>query len=137
MYDYFFGAPGTFRLWFILSVLLIASLWKIFQKADRPGWIALIPVYNIYVLLKIAGKPGWWLLLYLVPVANLIFYIWTLNMVSKSFGKDEGFTVGLFLLGFIFFPILAFGPSRYLGPYGNPVEFQLRQNPAFDFENKS
>jgi len=88
-------------------------------------------------MLKIGGKPGWWLLLFLIPGVNLIFAIWTMNMISKSFGKDEGFTVGLLLLSIIFWPILGFGSAKYLGPYGDPVAFRAYQEQhKFDFDSK-
>ncbi|MDF2431348.1 MAG: hypothetical protein JWP44_979, partial [Mucilaginibacter sp.] len=67
-------------------------------------------------LLEIVGKPIWWIFLFLIPCVNFIFIIWTVNLLSKSFGKDEGFTIGLLLLGFIFYPILGFGGAQYLGP---------------------
>ena len=111
---------GTFEL--ALIVLLIVAGWKIFEKAGQPGWAAIIPIYNIIVMLKIVGKPLWWLIMFIIPGVNLVFAIWTLNMLSKSFGKDEGFTVGLLLLGIVFYPILGFGDARYLGPYGDQIE---------------
>ena len=121
----------------ILGVFLIAAQWKVFVKAGQPGWACIIPIYNTYIMLKIGGKPGWWLLLLLIPGINLIFAIWAMNMVSKSFGKDEAFTVGLLLLSIIFWPILGFGDAKYLGPYGDPVAFRAYQEQhRFDFENK-
>ena len=117
-----------------IFVLMIASMWKVYTKADQPGWASIVPIYNMYVLLKIGGKPGWWLLLMLIPLVNIIFAIWAINMVSKSFGKDEGFTVGLLLLGFVFWPILGLGDSKYIGPYGDPAAFRAAQDPSFDFE---
>ena len=107
-------------------VFIIAALWKIFEKAGQPGWAAIVPIYNCYVLLKIVGKPGWWLLLFLIPIVNYVFIIWTYNMLSKSFGKEEGFTVGLVLLGIVFFPILGFGDAKYLGPFGDKTAFDAR-----------
>lgn len=68
---------------------------------------------------KIVGKPGYWVLLMLIPFIGLIWSVWTYNMLSKSFGKTESFTVGLVLLNFIFWPILAFGDAKYIGPYGS------------------
>lgn len=121
-----------------IAVLVIASMWKVFEKARQPGWAAIIPFYNFYIMLKIAGKPGWWLVLMLIPIVNYVFVIWTYNMISKSFGKDEGFTVGLVLLGFIFWPILGFGSARYLGPFGDPRlwdEWRMRDD--FEFEHKT
>jgi hypothetical protein len=123
-------------IWLVVIVLLIASQWKIYAKAGQPGWACIVPFYNMYVLLKIAGKPGWWLILFLIPLVNVIFSIWTMNMISKSFGKDEGFTLGLTLLSPVFFPILGFGSATYLGPYGDRQRFaEYQQQNTFDFEN--
>jgi hypothetical protein len=100
----------------IISVIVIISYWKIFEKAGKPGWAAIIPIYNIIVLLEIVGKPVWWIILFIIPCVNIIFLVWTTNLLSKSFGQSEGFTVGLLLLGVVFYPILGFGNYKYLGP---------------------
>ncbi len=105
-------------LYLVVWVLIIISFWKIFEKAGKPGWASIIPVYNIIILLEIIGKPWWWLLLLLIPGVNIIFGIWMFNLLSISFGKNEGFTVGLVLLPFIFLPILGFGEDSYKGPAG-------------------
>ncbi|HEV8507338.1 MAG TPA: DUF5684 domain-containing protein, partial [Chitinophagaceae bacterium] len=118
-----FFSPAVIICWLAITIFLIAAQWKIYTKAGQPGWACIIPIYNIYIMLKIVGKPWWWLLLMLIPFVNLIYAIWMINMLSKSFGKDEGFTVGLLLLAIIFYPILGFGPAKYLGPYGDPVAF--------------
>ena len=132
-----FFSPAVIICWLAITIFLIAAQWKIFTKAGQPGWACIIPIYNIYIMLKIVGKPWWWLLLMLIPFVNLIYAIWMINMLSKSFGKDEGFTVGLLLLAIIFYPILGFGPAKYLGPYGDPVAFRAYQEQhKFDFENK-
>jgi hypothetical protein len=131
-----------FAVWIIfcliLAVIVIAGMWKVFIKAGQPGWAAIIPIYNIYILTKIGGKPGYWTLLCLIPLVNYIFVIWLYNMVSKSFGKDEGFTVGLVLLGIVFWPILGFGSAKYQGPFGDPVAYQAYQDEhKFDFEKQA
>ena len=108
----------------VFAVIAIAGAWKAFEKANQPGWACIIPIYNSYIMLKIGGKPGWWLLLYFIPGVNVVFAIWTMNMISKSFGKDEGFTVGLLFLGFIFWPILGFGDAVYQGPFGDPEAYR-------------
>ena len=113
------GILAIFVVFYIaIIVLIIASIWTIFTKAGKPGWAAIIPIYNIIVLLEIVGKPWWWIFLWIIPYLNLIWIIWTYNMLSKSFGKSEGYTVGLIFLGFIFVPMLAFGDAQYEGPYG-------------------
>src|ERR1035437_3141723 len=100
----------------IVYVAIVIGLWKTFEKAGKPGWAAIIPIYNYIVLLEIVGKPIWWIFLILFPCTSFIFAIWTINLLSKSFGQSEGFTVGLVLLPYIFIPILGFGSYKYIGP---------------------
>lgn len=100
----------------IIWVIMVVAHWKIYEKAGKPGWAAIIPIYNIIVLLEIVGKPIWWIFLFLIPCVNIIFIVWTINLLSKSFGQSEGFTVGLLLLGVVFYPILGFGNYQYIGP---------------------
>jgi hypothetical protein len=121
-----------------IAVVVIAGMWKVFTKAGQPGWAAIIPIYNWYIMTKIGGKPGWWVFMFLIPIVNYIFLIWLYNMISKSFGKDEAFTVGLVLLGIVFWPILGFGGAKYQGPFGDPVAYQAYQEEhKFDFERKA
>jgi len=103
----------------VLAVIYIAAQWRIYEKAGKPGWAVLIPFYNFIVLLEIVGKPWWWLLLMFIPVVNLVIGIWVVNLLSKSFGQNEGFTLGLLFLSIIFYPMLAFGNYDYKGPVAN------------------
>lgn len=98
-----------------VAVFFIACMWIIFTKAGQPGWACLIPIYNAYIMLKIAGKPGWWLVLMLVPLVNFVIGILVAIALAESFGKSVGFGIGLILLPFIFYPILAFGSATYQG----------------------
>lgn len=102
--------------WVAVAVFYIATFWKIFSKAGRPGWLAIIPIVNTIVLIQITGRSGWWILAFFVPILDLVALILILYDLSRSFGYGGGFTVGLLLLSFIFFPILGFGPARYVGP---------------------
>ncbi|MBB6236646.1 hypothetical protein HDC90_001258 [Pedobacter sp. AK013] len=97
-------------------VIAIVGMWKTFEKAGKPGWAAIIPIYNVIVLIEIIGKPMIWVLWLLIPCVNFVFGIWAINLLSKSFGKSEGFTVGLIIFPYIFWPILGFGDAKYLGP---------------------
>jgi uncharacterized membrane protein YhaH (DUF805 family) len=99
-----------------ILVFLIAAMWKVFTKAGKAGWLVLIPIVNIYQLLKIAGRPGWWLILLIIPLVNLIISILVSMDIAKSFGKGAGFGLGLAFLGPIFYPILGFGSATYNGP---------------------
>ncbi len=97
-------------------VLILVSMWKVFTKAGQPGWACIVPIYNYYVLCKIGGKPGWWLILFLIPFVNFVVMILVCIAIAKAFGKGALFGIGLLLLSFIFFPILAFGDATYTAP---------------------
>ncbi|MCP9753110.1 DUF5684 domain-containing protein [Ferruginibacter sp. HRS2-29] len=106
-------------IYLALIVFIIASIWKTFEKAGEPGWAAIVPIYNFYVMCKISGTKNWWLIF--IPFANIYIAIVSYIALAKSFGKDTGFGIGLFLLGFIFFPMLGFGDAKYIGPNGQNV----------------
>jgi hypothetical protein len=99
--------------------LVIASVWRLFAKAGESGWKSLVPIYNAVVLLKLVGRPGWWLLLMLVPVVNIIPAIMVCFDLARAFGKGTGAGLGILLLGPIFIMWLAFGDARYVGPTRN------------------
>jgi hypothetical protein len=103
-------------LYFAFIIALIAATWKIFTKAGQPGWASIVPFYGNIVLLRLTGRPGWWLLLLLIPFVNIIVGIIHYVEIAKSFGKGTGFTLGLIFLTPIFWPILGFGSSCYIGP---------------------
>jgi hypothetical protein len=107
---------GSGFIWFVAFVLMIIAMVKIYQKAGREWWEAIVPIYNVYVMLKVVGKPGWWIILYFIPLVNIIISIIVLHKLSKSFGKNGGFTAGLFFLPFIFYPILGFSDAQYVKP---------------------
>lgn len=100
-----------------LAVLIahVAGMWKTFSKAGKPGWAAIIPIYNLYVMLKIGGNAWWWLLLLLVPFVN-IYASYKLHAgVSRAFGQGIGFALGLWILPFVFFPLLGFSDYTHRG----------------------
>jgi len=116
-------APGPlfWICWLGAMILMIAACWKIFTKAGQPGWASIIPIYNWYILCKIVGRPGWWVILLLIPFVNFIVGIILCIDLAKSFGKGVLFAIGLILLGLIFFPILGFGSAQYQGPAAGAI----------------
>lgn len=104
----------------IISIVMIVAMWQVFKKAGKPGWAAIIPIYNTIVLLEIVGRPIWWILLMFIPFVNLVIWVIVMVDLAKSFGKGVGYAIGLMLLAFIFLPMLGFGSSRYVGPAGAP-----------------
>ena len=107
--------PGMMIFILAFVAVILVAMWKVFTKAGQPGWGCLIPIYNMYLMIKIAGKPGWWLLLLFLPLVNFVINIIVLVEIAKRFGKGGGFAVGLILLPIVFFPILAFGSAQYAG----------------------
>ncbi len=133
--DYFsdFLGPAFWILgiiYLIIIVIILASLWKIYVKAGKPGWAAIIPFYNLWVFIEIVGRPSWWFwmiivggILTMIPILGILIAIALFVLIimlyidlAKSFGKSVGFAIGLIFLSFIFLPILGFGNSQYLGP---------------------
>jgi hypothetical protein len=96
-----------------IAVVVIAGMWKVFVKAGEPGWAAIVPIYNIIVMLKIAGKPVWWIVLFLIPVVSFVIAILVAISLAQRFGKSTGFGVGLAFLPFVFYPMLGFGDATY------------------------
>lgn len=107
------GGFIIFIVWLALVVVILAGVWKTFAKAGQPGWGAIIPIYNVIVLLQVAQRPLWWIILFFIPLVNLVVGIIVAIDVARNFGKGTGFGLGLAFLGFIFYPILGFGSARY------------------------
>ncbi|WP_219844395.1 DUF5684 domain-containing protein [Microbacterium sp. MYb66] len=108
----FSGATGVVAL--VFYILLAVAWWKVFTKAGYPGILALIPIVNAIFLLRIAGMSGWWVLLYLVPIANVVLAIVVAVKVGARFGKGGVFSFFLlFVFSFVGYFILGFGDSRY------------------------
>jgi hypothetical protein len=100
----------------LVMIPYVVGLWKVLGKAGRPGWGAIVPVYNNWLIIEIVGRPLWWLALLFVPYASFVILVILMVDLAKSFGKSAGFGVGLALLGPVFMPILGFGSATYLGP---------------------
>jgi hypothetical protein len=104
----------TFLLiWLGIVVIAVAGMWKTFEKAGHPGWAAIVPIYNMYIMTQIAGRPGWWVLLCFIPLVNIIIVILLSLEIARNFGKGAGFGIGLAFLGPIFYGILGFGDAQY------------------------
>ena len=100
-------------IYIAIIVAVIAGYWCVFTKAGEAGWKSIIPIWNIIVLLRIIGRPVWWIILFLIPLVNIIIALIVSLDLAKSFGKGSGFGVGIWLLSFIFVPILGFGSATY------------------------
>ena len=108
------GASTRQISWMLLFLApQVLGQWWMFEKAGLPGWGAVVPIYNLVLLIRVAQRPAWWILLYIVPIFNLIPFILVPLSIARNFGKSGFFAAGLIFLGFIFYPILGFGPANY------------------------
>ncbi len=96
-----------------VAVVVIISLWKLFSKAGQPGWAAIIPFYNAFVLFKIGLGSGGKMFLMLIPIYNIVVAIQLCIGLAKNFGKGGGFAAGLVFLPYVFLPVLAFSKAEY------------------------
>ncbi|MDA8274886.1 MAG: DUF5684 domain-containing protein [Actinomycetota bacterium] len=112
------GSGGNLTLTIGFVALEVIGLWGVFAKSGRPGWWALVPVFDLFVLLRVVGRPWWLAVLFFVPVVDVVVAIVVFHALAKSFGKGVAYTVGLLVLGFVFVPVLGFGSAEYLGPGG-------------------
>ena len=101
----------------VIAVVFLIGFWKVFVKAGQPGWACIVPIYNIYILMKIIGKPGWWVILCYIPFVNIVILIIVSIALAKCFGRSPAFGVFLlFFLSIVGYLIIGFGNDRYLGP---------------------
>jgi Family of unknown function (DUF5684) len=111
------SSVGVLLVFYIAILIMYAAAgWKVFAKAGEPGWGIFVPIYNLYLVCKIAGRPEWWLILFFIPFVNIVFGLIIAMDIAKAFSKSSGFGIGLWLLGFIFIPILGFGSAQYTRP---------------------
>ena len=99
----------------IFTIVNIVAFWHIFEKAGVPGWKSIIPVYNLLNIFDILGKPRYWFLFLLLPGLHILIAIWMFILLGQRFKQSDLFIMGLFLFGFVFVPVLAFGDSKYDG----------------------
>ena len=103
-------------IYLAILIVTIIGCWKAYSKAGQPGWSCIIPIYNMIVWLQICGRPIWWFILLLIPVVNIIIFLIVCIDFAKSFGKGAGYGIGIFLIPFVFQPMIGFGSASYQGP---------------------
>lgn len=97
----------------LIVIIELVALWGIFTKAKKPGFISLIPIYNIISLLNLAKLKAYHFILLCIPVVGLYsWYRLSMNL-AQVFKKKPSFGWGLFFLNPIFTIILGFGDSEY------------------------
>ena len=109
------GSAVATILYLIIVVACIAGLWKMFIKAGKPGWAAIVPIYNLIVLIQIAGKPVWWIILLIIPIVSLVILVILFLEIVKKFGQPAWHVVLMILFSFIYIPYLGFSDVKYQG----------------------
>lgn len=101
----------------VIYIILVAGMWKMFEKAGIDGWKAIIPIYNIYLeTVYIAKKEWWYVILYFIPIVNIFAMIKVHMEVAKNFriSSPLAFSLEMTFLSFIFYPILGFGNYQFI-----------------------
>lgn len=100
----------------VVGLVFLVAMWRLFGKAGRPGWAAIVPIYNVYTLVKVAGHSGWWLVLFFLPFVNFIALLLLALDIAVAFGKSRlwGLVFNVFLGG-IGLLILGLGGAQYVG----------------------
>ena len=120
--------PGFIIAYLAVIAFYVFCMWRMYAKAGEPGWACLVPIYNYYVMLKIGGKPGWWILLMFIPFVNIVVSIMALSAFLSAYGRrGAGPVLLMMFFGAFYLPYLAFsGNVQYVGnqtygqPYGQP-----------------
>lgn len=110
------GAAGSAVFWVVSLawvVLILVAGWKLYVKAGQAGWVSIIPILNVLGLLKIIHKPLWWIVLFIIPLVNVVAWIIAMSNLSKAFGRGLGTTLLLIFLTPIGYLLLGFGSDRY------------------------
>jgi serine/threonine protein kinase len=117
----------TARMLVFLALFGVAAagMWRVFVKAGLPGWGALVPFYNLVLVMRLAGKPGWWAIWLFVPLCNFVIYTIVTLEIAKNFGKGVAYTFCLLLVPPLFYAVLGLGGAQY-----NPTLLRLRQQAA-------
>lgn len=106
------------QFWPLYAVFFIylTSLIRIFQKANYSGWLALIPIYNLYIIVKIINRPAWWFILFFIPIVNFYMGMVLVEDICQAFGRGGSSTMAKYYLSIFILPIIAFGSSKYVKP---------------------
>jgi ABC-type sulfate transport system permease subunit len=99
-------------------MLLVVPTWRIYVKAGEPGWASIVPLFSQYTLCSVVGRPVWWLIFLLIPYVNFVFWLIVAMDLARVFSRSKAFGIGLWLLPFVFLPILGYGSAEYTAPTG-------------------
>lgn len=99
-------------------MLLVVPTWRIYVKAGEPGWASIVPLFSQYTLCSVVGRPVWWLIFLLIPYVNFVFWLIVAMDLARVFSRSKAFGIGLWLLPFVFLPILGYGSAEYTAPSG-------------------
>lgn len=100
----------------VLVVLQVVGLWLVFEKAGRSGWQALVPLYNLFVLVDILDRSDWWVLWLLIPVVGFVFWFLLCDDLANAFGYGTAMTLALFLVPVLALPWLGLGSHKFSAP---------------------
>ncbi|HEX7484494.1 MAG TPA: DUF5684 domain-containing protein [Candidatus Saccharimonadales bacterium] len=116
-----YAVLGSLLLFMAISIVVVYVvmaflLSRIFKKAGVEGWKAWVPVYNTWMTYELGGQKGWWALIMLVPVVNIVaavFLYIAMYQIGRKFGKEDYFVLWAIFLPIVWYVWLAFDQSTW------------------------
>lgn len=104
--------PNPLGFWLLAFPLLAAyhlGLYRLFEKAGKPGWAALVPFYNVWTWIQIVGRPKWWIVINYLPVFGVFTSIALHVDLARSFHRNRFWDHTLIIVApFLYLPWLSF-----------------------------
>lgn len=96
-------------IFLILVLISFIGLYKIFEKAGLPGWKALIPIYNFWIVGTIINRPKWWAFIMIVPGINLIMFgVYGFHLARAFKKRMTNDLITATLMPYLYFAYLGF-----------------------------
>ncbi len=99
----------------VLVVVYFISMMRIYRKANRSGISAIIPIYNLIVLLEIINESRWKIILFFIPILNIFYFFITMYKLARYFRKSKIYSLMCSIFSLIMIPVLSFSDSEYIG----------------------
>ena len=101
----------SFLIYVVIYVYVAYCIMVIAKRTNTENaWYAWVPFLNLYLLCKIADKPGWWIILFLIPLVNIVISIIVWMRIAEKMGKPSWLGIlwvipplGLIIVGYLAF----------------------------------
>ena len=117
--DYTYDSTAALGGFLLFHVVMAIALWKMADRMkEEPKWFALVPILNIALFMKLAKKPLWWVILFFIPLVNVITLIVATMALCVRFGMNKWWGLASIIspLNLVLYLYLAFGTGKAATP---------------------